>query len=124
MLKHTTYISILADETSAFAVAPKFSTPSIVPSRKRLARTLVIMIALVLSCTGFITAFASSGSPEHEESYETVIVQAGETLWNIALAHKPSAMDTRQYVDLLMELNNIEHSKIIAGEVLNLPNLE
>nr|WP_138493465.1 LysM peptidoglycan-binding domain-containing protein [Paenibacillus pinistramenti] len=127
MLKYSTYKSIYSPQTSLAS-----STGSVIISdkksfsrlpRKSHVRMLLVIAVLVLSFTGFITAFASSSTPAKDPAYETIVVMSGDTLWNIALTHKPDGMDTRKYVHKLIVLNHLSDSGIAAGDVLNLPNI-
>ncbi|ANS74644.1 hypothetical protein AWM70_08635 [Paenibacillus yonginensis] len=128
MLKHSTYKSIYSAEPVHSGSPAGFThkTSKVHQTRKPFARrslirSLLIVAVIVLSLTGFISAFAASVSPGDEPVYETVIVMPGDTLWNIALAHKPDGMDTRKYVHMLTSLNRLHDSNIQAGAILNLP---
>ena len=92
-------------------------------NRSHLMRVLVIVALLMLTGTIFMTAFASSLASESTISPEKIVVTTGDTLWNIALTHKPAAMDTRKYVALLLKTNHLSNSAINAGDIVVLPTL-
>ncbi|WP_157739398.1 LysM peptidoglycan-binding domain-containing protein [Paenibacillus physcomitrellae] len=128
-MKHSTYKSIYPAASSVLSgsraglshTAPTARKVRKPIARKSLIRSLIVVAVLILSLTGFISAFAASVSPGDEPVYDTVIVMPGDTLWNIALANKPSGMDTRKYVHMLTSLNHLHDSSIQAGDILNLP---
>ncbi|WP_433946577.1 LysM peptidoglycan-binding domain-containing protein [Paenibacillus sp. SN-8-1] len=80
------------------------------------------MIFIAVTCTGMITAFASSSSLAGSSDLPQVIVQPGDSLWSIALANKTNDQDTRDVVRNIKELNQLVSSEIQAGEVLVIPS--
>ncbi|MNN71343.1 Cell division suppressor protein YneA [compost metagenome] len=70
-----------------------------------------------------VTAFASNGNERSHTSYETVIVMPGDTLWEIAVNHKPNGEDTRVYIDEIKRVNGMAVSSIQAGDTLLLPQI-
>ncbi len=51
---------------------------------------------------------------------QIVVVQPGDTLWSIAVAHYPDA-DPRERVDAIERQNSLNGPQITAGESLQLP---
>nr|WP_273545561.1 LysM peptidoglycan-binding domain-containing protein [Paenibacillus caui] len=95
-----------------------------IPHRKHFFRTLLIVVVLTLTCTGFISAFAATISSNDNSVLETVVITPGDTLWDIAVTYKPAEMDTRKYVRILKSVNGLEGSEISVGDVLKLPDLD
>ena len=53
------------------------------------------------------------------ESYETVRVSAGDSLWSIAKTYAPEYADLAAYVDTLKEINHIKSaSSLKSGQTL------
>ena len=78
---------------------------------------LVLPLFLLLSAVFiFLQAAAANSSPQ-----EVYVVQSGDSLWSIAIAHAPAQMDVRVYVQQLRQLNELRQSMIHVGEVLVLP---
>lgn len=122
MLRYSTYKSIYEP-----SVKPSFSIKSSFhrnfSGSKKLLITITVVMLLVVTSTGMISAFASSGHANHNNLNEVLVVSPGESLWSIAVNHKPESMDTRKYVSLLREVNQLNNSDIRAGDVLELPSL-
>ncbi len=51
---------------------------------------------------------------------QTVVIQPGDTLWSIAVAHYPEA-DPRERVDAIERQNGLRGPQIAVGESLQLP---
>ena len=90
----------------------------LVEGRRRLALAVaaVVVVAGVLLGGGIGgTAVASrQGAPK------TVVLQSGETLWDVATEFAPSGVDPRAYVDALQDMNHITGAPR-AGMQLHLP---
>lgn len=87
--------------------------------RRRLA---LLGVALLIVCGWLLAGGVSSGAPlsSKDGAPRRVTLQAGETLWDVAAAHAPSAVDPRAYVDALIEMNNIAGAPQV-GQRLKLP---
>ena len=87
-------------------------------------RYAAAMLFIVLVSAGFMImgTGASGRTPAEPAPEETVIfVSAGETLWEIAAAHKAEGMDTRRAVYEIRKRNGLEGSAIRAGQQLIIP---
>ena len=51
---------------------------------------------------------------------EIYTVKPGDTLWSIALEHKPEEMDTRQYIRKLKKANPGLTAEIMPGEAVEI----
>jgi hypothetical protein len=84
-------------------------------ARRRIALGGVAAMVGVATLFGGGTGVASRpGAPR------AVVVRAGDTLWDVARAHAPGGIDTRAYVDALIEINDLEGA-LQAGMRLRLP---
>jgi hypothetical protein len=50
-----------------------------------------------------------------------VVVEPGQTLWDLADRYAPEGMDLRAYVDAVVGLNDLDGRAPFAGERLRLP---
>lgn len=81
-------------------------------------RKLVVLVFVVvlLGSVGAAGAVIDTGEDEHV----IVIVQEGDTLWEIARTHNPG-MDIRKYIYLIEKRNNLSSPLIYPGQQLVLP---
>jgi LysM repeat protein len=63
------------------------------------------------------TATSSGGSV----TFEYVTVYSGDTLWSIAEEHAPN-QDPSDYVQKIIDLNNLQSVNVNVGQQLALPN--
>ncbi|MDQ3646199.1 MAG: LysM peptidoglycan-binding domain-containing protein [Actinomycetota bacterium] len=89
-------------------------------ARRRTALMLVgigVVVASLLGAgpRGYAPAAGPSGAPR------SVVIQQGETLWDLAERFAPGTMDPRAYVDLLIEMNGLEGA-LQQGQRVRLPH--
>jgi len=80
----------------------------------------VLVVALVGLTVGRLATSASASNSESGGTSTEVVVQPGETLWQIAEAAVPSA-DPRETVAVIMELNDLSTASVQAGQSLLVP---
>ena len=90
----------------------------------RRARRLAVVLAL---CGGvvlgsWLAPLVSGGADEglHLAGVSSVVVEPGDTLWSIAVS-VADGEDVRAVVDHIQELNGLEGSGLVPGQVLQLP---
>ncbi|MNW44253.1 Cell division suppressor protein YneA [compost metagenome] len=121
MLKYSSYQSIYEQPSFRRPMERRLHMSTFLKSR--LSKIAVLLIILSITCTGMVQAFAASiDNSATEERAEYVVVMPGDTLWEIAVAHKPQGQDTRVYIQKLMRTNRLGTSSIQAGDTLMLPN--
>ncbi|WP_160031938.1 cell division suppressor protein YneA [Paenibacillus sp. An7] len=123
MLKYSTYSSIYSNTegTQDHTLFGKLLHQLIVNNRRFLVRLAIIISVVFLCLTGFMTVFTNASKIV---SYQEFVVSTGDSLWSIALEHKPYHMDTREYIERIKQLNVMETSDIQTGQVLSLPHVE
>ncbi|EHS57306.1 peptidoglycan-binding lysin domain-containing protein [Paenibacillus sp. Aloe-11] len=84
-----------------------------------LLKLLILVIVVWIAGAGVLTVFAAPSVPKVEVTKLTV--QPGDTLWQIAIKHKPERMDTRVYIEGIVRINGLEDRGVQAGQVLKLP---
>lgn len=77
----------------------------------------VVLAAAFLILVSLLLARVAVGGTA---GVQTVVVQPGDTLWSIAVAHYPDA-DPRERVDAIERQNGLTGPQIAAGESLQLP---
>ena len=85
--------------------------------RKRAGLTVLLVAVMALTILG---GGGEATAPAGPRSTESVVIQPGETLWDIAEEHAPEGMDLRVYVTALTEANDID-LVVAAGTRLRLP---
>ena len=108
--------------------AINFTTPA--SSRLRLtmrgrrvlasAVALPVAVALGAALLGGGAALASRDAGAGSDSFETVTVSAGDSLWGIAVEIAPQA-DPRDVVDEIVRLNALGGVEVVAGQSLAIP---
>jgi hypothetical protein len=82
--------------------------------------------ALALVAIGTVAATLLGGGPDGSSvasapgAPKAVVIQPGETLWDIAQAHAPASIDPRAYIDAIVALNDLGPS-LPAGLRIRLP---
>ncbi|MGH2755021.1 MAG: LysM peptidoglycan-binding domain-containing protein [Actinomycetota bacterium] len=87
-------------------------------ARRRLTAALTIVIVVALGTqiggVGNSVPASTAGAPK------TIRLEPGETLWDVAARFAPASIDTRAYVDELIELNDLSGAPA-AGVKIRLP---
>lgn len=89
--------------------------------RRRIGALVVLAALVVVVTQAFVADAGQLGPATVPASATTVVVQPGQTLWDIASVHAPADTSTWTYVDQLTELNGITGSQVDAWQVLRLP---
>lgn len=77
----------------------------------------VIMVTILLSSISLLN-FAQSA--DTGMTYTTVVVEPGDTLWDLAKEYS-SSKDLRRYIKKIEEVNNLKDSTIYEGDILKMP---
>jgi nucleoid-associated protein YgaU len=80
--------------------------------------TLALLAVVLFS--GRLTADAGTSLSEQGRATGVVVVQAGESLWQIAQAVAPQA-DPRETVTLIRELNGLGDAAVLPGQSIVVP---
>ena len=90
---------------------------------RRLARTVIVLMALLTALVLSVTARSSSveaGNAPAEVATTTVVVQPGQTLWTVARSIAPNA-DVRVTIARIQDLNGITGASVRPGQQLVVP---
>jgi nucleoid-associated protein YgaU len=88
--------------------------------RFRLIVALSITALLILAATSIAAGF----DPDSENKLtagQQIVVQTGDTLWNIAKAYGPANQDVRKTISDICELNETSADKLRPGQTLWIP---
>ena len=106
------------------------SIPAPQPTRLRLTTrgrrivaalaALPAVVALTLAVLSGGSALASRDAGAPAESFTTLTVAAGESLWSIAEQVAPGA-DPRDVVDAIVRLNTLDGVTVSAGQQIAIP---
>lgn len=89
--------------------------------RRRLG-VLVVLAALVVLAVQALADGPAAGPDVVPVSTATMVVQPGQTLWDVAAEHAPEGTRHAAYVHDLAELNGITNGALDAWQVLRLPD--
>lgn len=91
-------------------------------ARRRYAlRRLVVGLVLIGIPAGVLATGGESMEPAAASSGETVVVQPGDTIWEIAQVRTPAGTDPRAFVDAIIALNGLDGGVLEAGDELEMP---
>lgn len=90
--------------------------------RRRLGVLVVLAALVVLAGQALLPAGAPTAPSIVPVATETVVVQPGQTLWDVAEVHAPAEVGAADYVRELAELNGVDNGSVTAWQVLRLPN--
>ncbi len=80
----------------------------------------VMFLLLVVMFSGRLSADAGTSMADQGRATGVVVVQPGESLWQIAKAVSPQA-DPRETITLIRELNALGDSTVVAGQSIVVP---
>jgi Tfp pilus assembly protein FimV len=89
-------------------------------ARVRRGRAAVLTIGLSLILAAPAAARAMTGDREASPA-TPYVVQAGDTLWSIALRHAPGR-DPRIVADAIARTNDLDPGSLVPGQELRLPD--
>ncbi|MGG4396323.1 LysM peptidoglycan-binding domain-containing protein [Paenibacillus thiaminolyticus] len=92
-------------------------------NRRKLVRAILLFGLLFLLCAGIVQAWGDDDTVSEQTSLvtERVLVQPGDSLWEIATEYKPNGMDTREYIYKIIQLNDLRGQTLQSGIVINVP---
>jgi Tfp pilus assembly protein FimV len=84
----------------------------------RIRALSIISITVIVVLLFLSSAVQATGDVTETDTYR---VKPGDTLWQIARIHGPQNADTRRIVAAIEKLNEIEGSRLQAGQVIEIP---
>lgn len=104
---------------SQSTVPTRRHTPQSVHTSAVNAVECVILLALFAAL--FVAATAAGGGVGDWPATSRLKVMSGDTAWSIAQAHPVEGLTTAQTVDLIIEMNRIPDSGLVAGSSIQVP---
>lgn len=80
----------------------------------------VVALSFAIIAGGSAVASRDAAPGETYQTFESVTVMSGETLWSIAGDVAPAA-DPRDVVDAIVRLNGLEGVEVLAGQQIAIP---
>lgn len=80
---------------------------------------LILLMIFIGLGIAFRPVYVEAGSTEVK--YETVMVESGDTLWDIANRYSDKTTDLRKFIYEITKLNNINGSELIPGQEIKIP---
>jgi LysM repeat protein len=105
------------DDVSVQIVRPRAGTLRL--TRRGRVVVLVAGLATALSL-GFVAA-TQTFADNHPQPTRGIVVQPGQTLWDIAAAQTPSGDDVRSTMTHLEQLNHLDSAALQVGQHLRIP---
>jgi hypothetical protein len=101
---------------------PRGAAPT--PSRATFWRRRAAAVAVLLVAAFVLTALIGRVGAEAELEEKVaghVVVQPGESLWDVAVATAPDGVDPREQLRAVADLNGLESSSLDAWSVVLIP---
>lgn len=57
-------------------------------------------------------------NPNNKKIYTSIIINSGDTLWDIANEYKPDDMSSKEYIKEIKEINSLSSDNIHSGNYL------
>ncbi|MFW6001108.1 MAG: cell division suppressor protein YneA [Halanaerobium sp.] len=90
-------------------------------TKKLFFRVIIAVISVLILSFLIASLFSLIGFGENEQEYTKHQVEAGESLWSIAVFYNEDNIDIRKAIYHIKKANNIESSAINPGEELIIP---
>ncbi|HHT93214.1 MAG TPA: LysM peptidoglycan-binding domain-containing protein [Clostridiaceae bacterium] len=91
--------------------------------RRTIRLKVVTFVFIVTSLMLIVTVYAKNIKPKPQITYKTVVVEQGDTLWDLAKEYYPDT-EVRRAVNELKKINNLKDSIIYEGQSLKVPDID
>lgn len=90
-------------------------------AKRRILILLATVLLITIGSVIFGNSFSAAESDEHKTMYryyKSIELEYGDSLWSIAEEYKLKGSSTQDYIDELMEINNLSSDTIHSGQHL------
>lgn len=91
-----------------------------IKSKKRFSAFVFALVLMITAATGLV-AGSESADAMTDSAYAEVLVQNGDTLWDLAQSYGPSDQDTRVTVHTICEINKTSPEDLQPGQTIMIP---
>ena len=88
---------------------------------KKIMILILTTIIVIFSSIAVFGRSEKSFENKNEVYYDLVEVSKGDTIWSIASEYSNENITTKQYVDCIIEFNNMKNCNIYPGENIVVP---
>ena len=92
-----------------------------VKSKFRFTLAVAVAIILLVTISNSILGLNQASSLT-KESFITIEVQPGDSLWNIACEYGPEHTDIRKTVSNICDINGIDGKNLVPGQSIKVPD--
>ena len=89
-------------------------------SRARFTLFMTVAILIIISITGTVIG-ANNAESLTKPVYSEIVIQSGDTLWNLAKEFGPDGKDIREVVYEICRINDISADSIYPGQTILIP---
>jgi hypothetical protein len=88
----------------------------VLKNRRRFCLFLMVLSVMLT----FSVFAATANGADSRQDYETVVVERGDTLWDLAEEYR-NGTDIRTYIEKIKDMNDMSYSGIYEGDMLKMP---
>lgn len=82
---------------------------------------IIFTVYFSFSALSFFKSFGRAEDLTSNLKYKEVYIFKGDTVWDIALEHKPDGLDVRDMVAKIRNFNKMEDLSIKPGDIIKVP---
>lgn len=100
------------------ARATELRTVALRRREERLRLGALVLVTVLIVAAGLSTGYAKAYDPARTIP---VRVEAGDSLWSIAATYGPQGASTTEVIETITEINGLDHSSLMVGQILEVP---
>lgn len=82
---------------------------------------ITILLLIILISTVFSIYSLGENNEANQISYSTYTILSGDTLWDVSTRYKNPSDDTRDFIEKIVEANQLTSLNVIPGQKLLIP---
>lgn len=82
---------------------------------------ITILLLIILISTVFSIYSLGENNETNQISYSTYTILSGDTLWDVSTRYKNPSDDTRDFIEKIVEANQLTSLNVIPGQKLLIP---